>query len=185
MRIAKIPVGVNPPWDIHVVIEIAKDTPGVKLELEKESGAMFVDRILATAMHYPCDYGFVPHTLAEDGDPVDALVVSPQRLDPSWVIRVRPVGVLRMEDEAGPDEKLICVPVDKVSEAYSHIKNYTDLPQELIKRVGHFFGHYKELEANKWVKIAGWDDADTAAEIVKAAMARWSKAVAARRPTSY
>lgn len=185
MRIDKIPVGRNPPWDVNVMIEIPLNALPVKYELDKDSGAMFVDRFLHTAMYYPCNYGFLPHTLAQDGDPVDVLVAGQDPVIPGCVLRARPVGVLRMEDEAGPDEKLMCVPADSLSPVYRNVREYTDLPQILIDRVGHFFAHYKDLEPNKWVKISGWGDAQEAASIIETSMGRWSKAAAARRPSSY
>lgn len=184
MRIDKIPVGRDPPYDLNVVVE-CPEGEGIKYELEKESGAMFVDRFLQTAMHFPGNYGFLPHTLAEDGDPVDVLVAGPYAVEPGCVMRARPVGVLLMEDEAGPDEKIICVPTDDLSPFYGNIKTYQDLPPSLIEQVHHFFAHYKDLEKNKWVKISGWGGPEEAASIIERAMGRWSKAAAARRPSTY
>lgn len=185
MRIDKIPVGRNPPWDLNVLIEIPMNSLPVKYELEKESGAMFVDRFLHTAMYYPCNYGFLPHTLAEDGDPVDVLVAGSYAVEPGCVLRARPVGVLRMEDEAGPDEKIMSVPTNDLSPFYRDIKTYEDLPPILIEQVGHFFAHYKDLEKKKWVKITGWGGPEEAASIIERSMGRWSKAAAARRPSTY
>jgi inorganic pyrophosphatase len=166
MDMSKIPVGENPPYDINVIIEVPLGGEPIKYELEKESGAMFVDRFLYTAMRYPCNYGFIPHTLSDDGDPTDVLVVGRRALMPGSVIRARPVGVLMMEDEAGIDEKIVAVPHQKLTQYYNQIQNYTDLPQVLQDRIPHFFAHYKDLEPDKWVKIIGWDDREKAAELI-------------------
>jgi inorganic pyrophosphatase len=166
MDLSKIPVGKNPPWDVNVIIEIPLNGEPVKYEVDKDSGAMFVDRFLHTAMYYPCNYGFVPHTLSGDGDPVDVCVIGRHAVVPGAVLRSRPVGVLIMEDEAGIDEKLLAVPVDKLHPFYSDVKNYTDLPQILVDKVAHFFQHYKDLEKGKWVKIVRWGDADEAAKLI-------------------
>jgi len=172
MDISKIPVGKAAPWDINVVIEIPMQGAPVKYEVDKDSGALFVDRFLHTAMIYPANYGFIPHTLCDDGDPADVLVVSPLPVIAGSVIRVRPVGVLMMEDEKGGDEKLIAVPVDKLNPYYSNVKNYTDLPKILLDQIAHFFEHYKDLESGKWVKITGWGDAQKAAELIQDAIRR-------------
>jgi inorganic pyrophosphatase len=166
MDMSKIPVGENPPYDINVIIEVPLGGEPIKYELEKESGAMFVDRFLYTAMRYPCNYGFIPHTLSDDGDPTDVLVVGRRALMPGSVIRARPVGVLMMEDEAGIDEKIVAVPHQKLTQYYNQIQNYTDLPQVLQDRIPHFFAHYKDLEPDKWDKIIGWDDREKAAELI-------------------
>ena len=149
MDISKIPIGRNPPIDLNAVIEIPIGGVPVKYELDKASGAMFVDRFLHTAMFYPGNYGFIPHTLSEDGDPCDILVVSNVAVVPGAVIRCRPVGALLMQDEAGMDEKVLAVPVDDLHPFYSNIRNYTDLPSVLIEQIAHFFEHYKELEQGK------------------------------------
>ena len=159
MDISKIPIGRNPPIDLNAVIEIPIGGVPVKYELDKASGAMFVDRFLHTAMFYPGNYGFIPHTLSEDGDPCDILVVSNVAVVPGAVIRCRPVGALLMQDEAGMDEKVLAVPVDDLHPFYSNIRNYTDLPSVLIEQIAHFFEHYKELEQGKWVKVLRWLDA--------------------------
>jgi len=159
MDISKIPIGRNPPIDLNAVIEIPIGGVPVKYELDKTSGAMFVDRFLHTAMFYPGNYGFIPHTLSEDGDPCDILVVSNVAVVPGAVIRCRPVGALLMQDEAGMDEKVLAVPVDDLHPFYSNIRNYTDLPSVLIEQIAHFFEHYKELEQGKWVKVLRWLDA--------------------------
>ena len=171
MDMKAIPVGENAPDDINVIIEVPLGGEPIKYELDKASGAIFVDRFLSTAMRYPCNYGFIPHTLSDDGDPTDVLVVGTSALMPGCVVRSRPVGVLMMEDEAGIDEKILAVPHDKLSSYYSDVKSYTDLPPILIDRIGHFFEHYKDLEKNKWVKIIGWEDADKAKELIRAGVA--------------
>ena len=172
MDITKIPIGKAPPYDINVIVEIPKGGEPVKHELDKESGAMFVDRFLHTAMFYPGNYGFVPHTLSADGDPIDVIVVGQAPVVPGAVIRARPIGAIMMEDEAGPDEKVVAVPVDKLHPFYSGVRNYTDLPQILCDQIAHFFQHYKDLEKGKWVTIVNWVDAEGAARLVEAAIAR-------------
>ncbi|MEP0709395.1 inorganic diphosphatase [Parvibaculum sp.] len=166
MRIDAIPAGKNPPNDINVIVEVPHGGHPVKYEMDKESGAMFVDRFMHTAMQYPANYGFIPHTLSDDGDPVDVLVVSRIPVVPGAVIRSRPIGVLMMHDEAGGDEKLLAVPVEKLNPYYKNVQNYTDMPEILIQRITHFFQHYKDLEEGKWVKVDGWKDADFAREII-------------------
>jgi inorganic pyrophosphatase len=172
MDLAKIPAGRAPPWDIHVLVEIPQGGEPVKYELDKASGAVFVDRFLHTAMFYPGNYGFVPHTLAEDGDPVDVLIVGPVAVVPGAVVRCRPIGALMMQDEHGPDEKIIAVPVDQLHPYYRGVQSYRDLPPILCDQIAHFFRHYKDLEAGKWVKIARWADAEEAAGLIAAAIAR-------------
>lgn len=167
MRVDAIPVGKNPPDDINVIVEVPHGGHPVKYELDKESGTLFVDRFMHTAMQYPCNYGFVPHTLSQDGDPVDVLVVSRIPVVPGAVIRSRPIGVLMMHDEAGQDEKVLAVPVERLNPYYKNVQNYTDLPDILIQRITHFFEHYKDLEQGKWVKIDGWKDADAARAIIR------------------
>ena len=154
MDIASIPVGDNPPHEINVIIEIPQGGVPVKYEVDKKSGAMFVDRFLHTAMFYPANYGFIPHTLSEDGDPVDCLVVAPTPVAPGVVIRARPIGALLMEDEKGTDEKIIAVPVDKLHPFYKRVGSYRDLPEIVIEQIAHFFEHYKDLEKGKWAKLA-------------------------------
>ena len=172
MGLGSVPTGKNPPDEINDIIEIPKDSEPVKYEVDKESGAIFVDRILSTPMRYPCNYGYVPHTLCGDGDPADVLVVLPLPLVPGSVIRCRPVGVLRMSDEAGSDEKLLAVPVEKVFSGYSHINDIAQVSGHWLERIGHFFEHYKDLEKGKWVKIDGWGGADEAKKILLDAIAR-------------
>ncbi|HET6344016.1 MAG TPA: inorganic diphosphatase [Myxococcota bacterium] len=182
MLIDKIPTGKNPPWDVNVIIEIPLGGVPVKYELDKASGAMYVDRFLHTAMYYPCNYGFLPHTLAADGDPVDVLVAGRTPVVPGCVLRARPVGVLLMEDEAGDDEKILAVPVDQLLPFYKNVSTYHELPQILVDQVAHFFTHYKDLEEGKWVRVKRWGEPDEAAELIQAGMGRWSKAAQARRP---
>ncbi len=172
MDISKISAGKEVPWDVNVVIEIPIGGVPVKYEVDKDSGAMFVDRFVHTAMFYPCNYGFIPHTLADDGDPTDMLVAGPIPVIPGAVLRARPVGVLIMEDEAGQDEKILGVPVDDLHPYYSNISNYKDLRATLLDQIAHFFEHYKDLEANKWVKVVRWGDADEAAEMIKKSLVK-------------
>lgn len=172
MGLGSVPTGNNPPEEINVVIEIPKDSEPVKYEVDKQSGAIFVDRILSTPMRYPCNYGYVPHTLCGDGDPADVLVVLPLPLVPGSVIRCRPVGVLRMSDEAGSDEKLLAVPVDKVFSGYAHINDIAQVSGHWLERIGHFFEHYKDLEKGKWVKLDGWGGAQEAKQILLQAIER-------------
>lgn len=171
MNLDNISAGPNPPEDIHVIIEVPLGGEPIKYELDKDSGAMFVDRFLYTAMRYPCNYGFIPHTLSNDGDPTDVLVVGQRALMPGSVVRARPVGVLMMEDEAGIDEKIVAVPHQKLTPYYSNIRTYRDLPQVLQDRIPHFFAHYKDLEVDKWVKVLGWEDVDKAHELIRQGIA--------------
>ncbi len=173
MDITKIPAGNNPPEDINVVIEVPQHGDPIKYELDKESGAVFVDRFMHTAMHYPCNYGFVPNTLSDDGDPVDVLVVSQFPLIPGCVINCRPVGVLQMEDEAGMDAKVLAVPASKLKPVYCNVKGPEDLPGFLTDQIKHFFEHYKDLEKNKWVKVTGWGDAEAAKKEVMDSVAAY------------
>jgi inorganic pyrophosphatase len=162
MDLSKIPTGVNPPRDINVVIEVPLGGDAIKYEIDKPSGAMFVDRFLYTDMRYPCNYGFIPGTLSDDGDPVDVMVVGNRPLVPGSVVGARPIGVLLMEDEAGMDEKILAVPAARLTRYYTKIESYTDLPDVLIERISHFFEHYKDLEPGKWVKLVGWRDREEA-----------------------
>ena len=172
MNLDRVPSGKDLPHDINVIIEIPAHSGPVKYEVDKDSGALMVDRFMATPMFYPCNYGYIPNTLSEDGDPLDVLVVTPYPLINGAVIKCRPVGVLKMEDESGIDAKLMAVPIDKLSVLYRDIKEATDLPALLLQQVEHFFEHYKGLEKGKWVKVQGWADAAEAkAEIVKAVAA--------------
>jgi len=170
MDISKISVGENPPWDVNVIIEVPAGTEPVKYEIDKDSGALFVDRIMHTSMRYPCNYGFIPHTLADDGDPADVLLANRTPIMPGAVVRCRPLGVLIMEDEAGMDEKILMVPVDKLHPFYTGVNSYEELPQIFLDQVAHFFEHYKDLEKGKWVKVVGWEGPEKAAELILAAM---------------
>ncbi|MDH4133438.1 MAG: inorganic diphosphatase [Gammaproteobacteria bacterium] len=176
MNLDRVTSGKDIPNDINVIIEIPSHADPVKYEVDKETGAMFVDRFMNTAMHYPCNYGYIPHTLSEDGDPVDVLVVTPVPLISGSVIRCRPVGMLRMTDEAGPDAKLLAVPVDKLCSLYRNVNQAEDLPPLLIAQIAHFFEHYKDLEPNKWVKVEGWADASTAKAEISAGIERYQNA---------
>ncbi len=162
MSYANLPSGKNPPDDIYVVIEIPANHDPIKYEVDKDSNTLFVDRFIATPMFYPCNYGYVPNTLSEDGDPLDVLVVTPYPVAPGSVIRSRVVGMLEMSDEAGKDTKLLAVPHSKLTTLYDHVKQAADLPELLIKQIQHFFENYKALEKGKWVKVDGWKDAAAA-----------------------
>ena len=167
MGLELVEAGKKVPDDINVIIEIPAHSDPVKYEVDKKTGVVTVDRFMATCMFYPCDYGFIPQTLSEDGDPVDVLVVSPFPLMPGVVIRCRPVGLLRMTDESGPDAKLLAVPVDKLSTRYQHIQKPEDLGEEFLASIRHFFERYKELEKGKWVKLGAWEGVEAArAEIL-------------------
>lgn len=172
MRIEAIPVGTNPPEDINVIIEVPVGGEPIKYEMDKASGALFVDRFLYTPMRYPGNYGFVPHTLSEDGDPIDVLVCNTRAIIPGGVINCRPVGVLVMEDDGGGDEKLIAVPTSKLTMRYDKIRTASDLPEITSRQIEHFFAHYKDLEPGKWVKIDHWGDVDEAKTLIRQAMAR-------------
>lgn len=175
MDISKISAGKALPSNINVIIEVPMGALPIKYEMDKESGALLVDRFLQTPMFYPCNYGFIPNTLSGDGDPADVLVVAPYPMISGSVIAVRPVGVLMMEDEGGQDEKIVAVPVSKLTPLYDHVKSYTDLPESLINQIKHFFEHYKDLEKGKWVKVTGWGDATKAEEMIMEAVERAKK----------
>jgi inorganic pyrophosphatase len=162
MNLDRVPSGIDVPNDVNVIIEIPMHAPPIKYEVNKQTGAMYVDRFMSTAMHYPCNYGYIPHTLAGDGDPVDVLVLSPVPLITGVVVRCRPVGMLKMEDDAGDDTKLLAVPVDKLTPLYRAIKSPRDLPDLATAQITHFFQHYKDLEPGKWVKVIGWMDVEAA-----------------------
>jgi inorganic pyrophosphatase len=172
MDISKIGIGEAPPRDVNVLIEIPQGGVPVKYELDKESGALRVDRFLHTAMFYPGNYGFVPHTLSGDGDPVDVIVVGPGPVVPGAIIRCRPVGAMLMTDEAGPDEKILAVPVDKLHPFYSGVRSYKDLPSTLCDQIVHFFQHYKDLEKGKWVTLARWLDTAGAEKMIADGISR-------------
>ena len=166
MRIDAIPIGNNPPDDVNVIIEVPVGGEPIKYELDKSSGTMFVDRFLYTPMRYPGNYGFVPHTLSEDGDPIDVIVTSTRAIIPGAVMNARPIGVLMMNDEAGQDEKIVAVPSGHLTKRYEAIRTVSDLPQITIDQVQHFFEHYKDLEPGKWVQIGGWLDAAAARGLI-------------------
>lgn len=170
MDISKISIGKDAPYDFNVIIEIPRGGYPVKYEIDKDSGAMFVDRFLHTSMMYPENYGFIPHTLSEDGDPVDVIVISRTPVIPGAVIRSRPIGALVMEDESGQDEKILAVPVDKLHSYYSDVKSYEDLPKILCESIAHFFEHYKDLEPGKWVKVIKWVGMEEAAQLIRDGM---------------
>lgn len=167
--------GLQIPEDVNVVIEIASHSSPIKYEVDKASGMIMVDRFLETSMTYPCEYGFIPHTLSEDGDPVDVLVISPFSLIPGTFIRTRPVGLLRMTDESGKDAKVLAVPVDKLTKLYQHVKQPTDLGEELLNTIKHFFEHYKDLEEGKWTKVEGWEPVSSAKEEIVTGVKRYQK----------
>ena len=174
MGLDLVATGNDVPNEINVIIEIPKDAEPVKYEVDKASGAIFVDRILSTPMRYPCNYGYVPHTMCGDGDPADVLVILPLPLVPGSVIRCRPVGVLMMTDEAGSDEKIIAVPIDKVFNGYSHINDIEQVSPHWLERIGHFFEHYKDLEKGKWVKLDGWENAAEAKRVLLESVVRFN-----------
>ena len=173
MILDRVSTGKDVPNDVNVIIEIPSHSDPVKYEVDKETGAMFVDRFMGTAMHYPCNYGYIPNTLSEDGDPADVLVVTPIPVISGSVIRVRPLGMLSMTDEAGADAKIIAVPIDKLSNLYSQMNSVRDLPRSLLDSISHFFDHYKDLEPGKWVKIDGWVDVDDAKKEILESIERY------------
>lgn len=172
MRIDAVPIGKNPPEDINVIIEVSVGGEPIKYEMDKEAGAMYVDRFLYTPMRYPGNYGFVPHTLCGDGDPIDVIVANQRPIVPGAIMNCRPIGVLLMEDEAGSDEKIIAVPTHKLSKRYDNIHDVSDLPEITISQIKHFFEHYKDLEPGKWVKIGGWQGRDVAGKLIVEAIER-------------
>lgn len=176
MDIKKVSIGKDVPHDVNVIIENQMGGQPVKYELDKDSGAVYVDRFLHTAMFYPGNYGFIPHTLSEDGDPVDCLVVGQTPVMPGAVMPVRPVGVLVMEDEAGMDEKIVAVPVERLHPYHNNVKNYTDLRDIHIERIEHFFAHYKDLEKGKWTKTVRWGDAEEARNLILEGVERANEA---------
>ena len=175
MRIEAIKVGNNPPEDVNVIIEVPIGGEPIKYEMDKAAGTLVVDRFLYTPMRYPGNYGFVPHTLSEDGDPIDVVVANTRPILPGAVINVRPIGVLIMEDDAGGDEKILAVPSPKLTQRYAKVLNYTDLPPITVQQVQHCFEHYKDLEPGKWVKVKGWGDAAKAKQMILEAIERAKK----------
>lgn len=175
MGLELVEPGRQVPNDVNVVIEISSRSEPIKYEVDKKTGVVMVDRVLGTSMHYPCDYGFIPQTLSEDGDPVDVLVVCPYPLLPGIVIRCRPVGMLQMTDESGHDAKILAVPVDKLCTRYQHVQRAQDLGEDFLASIAHFFQHYKDLEKGKWVKVGGWEDAEAAKKEIISSVERYKK----------
>ncbi|MEO0497776.1 MAG: inorganic diphosphatase [Pseudomonadota bacterium] len=175
MRLDAISIGKNPPEDINVIVEVPVGGSPIKYELDKESGTLFVDRFLYTPMVYPGNYGFVPHTLSEDGDPIDVLICNTRAVVPGAVMNCRPIGVLMMEDEAGGDEKIIAVPSSKLTRRYENVHEYTDLPEITLNQIRHFFEHYKDLEGDKWVKVNSIEGSDFAQKMIVNAIERAGK----------
>ncbi len=176
MNLDRVNPGHNVPVEINVIIEIPAHSDPVKYEVDKETGAMFVDRFMGTAMHYPANYGYIPHSLSEDGDPLDVLVITPVPLISGSVIRCRPVCLLNMTDDSGPDPKVIAGPLDELNSLYRDVLGSGDLPQQLLQQITHFYQHYKDLEENKWVKIEGWQDRNAACEEILASIERFNRA---------
>lgn len=167
MRIEAIPAGINPPEDVNVIIEVPVGGEPIKYEMDKASGALVVDRYLYTSMRYPGNYGFIPHSLSDDGDPIDVLIASTRAITPGAVVNCRPIGALIMKDEAGGDEKIIAVPSTRLTRRYESVENASDLPRITIEQIEHFFAHYKDLETNKWVEVERWIDAEEAKALIK------------------
>ena len=176
MRLDAIAIGNHPPDDVNVVIEVPIGGEPIKYEMDKAAGTLFVDRFLHTPMRYPGNYGFVPHTLSDDGDPIDVLVANTRPIVAGAYINVRPIGVLKMQDDGGGDEKIIAVPMPKLTQRYAQVMNYTDLPAITIQQIQHFFEHYKDLEPGKWVKMLGWGDAAEARRLIAEAIERAERA---------
>jgi len=176
MSLDRVPAGKDVPNDCNVIIEIPARADPVKYEVDKETGAVFVDRFMSTAMHYPCNYGYIPKTLSDDGDPCDVLVLSPYPLITGVVVRCRPIGMLKMDDEAGGDAKILAVPIDKLSSLYRDVQSPRDLPALTTQQIAHFFEHYKDLEPGKWVRVASWVDAEDAKREITEGAARFAKA---------
>jgi inorganic pyrophosphatase len=175
MRIEEISIGRNPPKEVNVIVEVPVGGEPIKYEMDKKAGTLVVDRFLYTSMRYPGNYGFVPHTLSDDGDPIDVLIANQRGIVPGAVIAVRPVGVLKMQDEAGGDEKIIAVPVPRLTRRYENVLNYKQLPEITLQQIEHFFAHYKDLEGGKWVKVMGWGDSDEAEQMIMDSIARAQK----------
>jgi len=175
MRIDAIPIGIDPPREVNVIIEVPVGGEPIKYEMDKDAGTLVVDRFLYTAMRYPGNYGFIPHTLSNDGDPCDVLVANTRAIVPGAVMSVRPVGVLMMEDEAGGDEKIIAVPSSKLTQRYDKVKTFGDLPEITLQQIQHFFEHYKDLERGKWVKVLRWGGPEEAHRLIEEGVARARK----------
>jgi len=175
MNLSAIAIGKNPPEDVNVIVEVAIGGEPIKYEMDKDAGTLVVDRFLYTPMRYPGNYGFVPHTLSEDGDPIDVLIANTRPIIPGAIINVRPVGVLKMQDEAGGDEKILAVPSPRLTRRYENVFNHTDLPAITLHQIQHFFEHYKDLEEGKWVKVLGWGDAAEARLLITEAIERYQR----------
>jgi inorganic pyrophosphatase len=173
MRLDAISIGRNPPHEVNVIVEVPVGGEPIKYEMDKAAGTLVVDRFLYTSMRYPGNYGFVPHTLSDDGDPIDVLIANQRGIIPGAVVAVRPVGVLKMRDEGGGDEKIVAVPVPRLTRRYEKVHDYTDLPEITLRQIEHFFEHYKDLEANKWVKVSGWGDHREAEAMILEAIERY------------
>jgi inorganic pyrophosphatase len=173
MSLHNVTPGAEAPEQFNVIIEIPMNADPIKYEVDKATGALFVDRFMTTAMHYPCNYGYIPQTLSDDGDPVDVLVITPFPLTPGVVVTCRPIGMLAMDDEAGGDAKLLAVPIDKILPIYTHWQKPADINQMRLKAIQHFFEHYKDLEAGKWVKVLGWEGPEAARQEVREGQAAW------------
>ncbi len=176
MNLDRVGYGRDIPNDINVIIEIPMAADPIKYEVDKETGALFVDRFMGTSMHYPCNYGYIPNTIADDGDPVDVLVITPFPVTVGAVVRCRPLGMLNMKDEAGEDAKLLAVPIDKVLPIYSHWKSYKDINSDRLAQIQHFFEHYKDLEKGKWVEVVGWDGPEAAEAEIRGGIHRYDSA---------
>jgi inorganic pyrophosphatase len=172
VRLDAISIGRNPPDEVNVIVEVPVGGEPIKYEMDKAAGTLVVDRFLYTSMRYPGNYGFIPHTLSDDGDPCDVLIANQRGIVPGAIVAVRPVGVLRMQDEAGGDEKIIAVPVPRLTRRYEKVHSHTDLPEITLKQIEHFFEHYKDLESGKWVKVLGWGDAEEAKRLILEAIER-------------
>ncbi len=176
MALMRVSSGTRVPHDINVIIEIPAYSDPVKYEVDKETGALFVDRFMGTAMQYPCNYGYVPHTLSEDGDPVDVLVIAPWKLISGSVVRCRPIGMLQMTDEAGIDAKVLAVPMDKLTPLYRNVDSFRDIPEAQLAQIAHFFEHYKDLEPGKWVKVENWLGTEEAKQEIASGIERYNRA---------
>jgi inorganic pyrophosphatase len=174
MSLQDVPAGRDVPNEVNVIIEIPMHSPALKYEIDKASGALFLDRMLKTAMHYPCNYGYIPHTLCGDGDPTDVMVVMPVPVNPGCVITCRPVGLLRMEDESGEDAKILAVPTESITGLYRQVLSVADVDEMLRLQIAHFFDHYKDLETGRWVTLKGWEDADAARREILESVARYN-----------
>ena len=181
MSLHNVTPGAKAPDEFNVIIEIPMAADPIKYEVDKASGAIFVDRFMSTAMHYPCNYGYIPQTLSDDGDPVDVLVITPFALVPGVVVRCRPIGLLKMADEAGRDTKLLAVPIDKLTPLYRQVESARDLPALTLSQIEHFFAHYKELEPGKWVKVEGWGSPEEARREIEEGVKRFRRPAAAQR----